>query len=251
MFPETRPSFNVAAVTEFLISEFPRHAILFRSLNHVTNGPMIEALRRSEYSLAASRQVYLYDGARPAFLKHKNTGRDLKLLQNTSLQRLEHHDFNDSHDARVKELYDLLYIEKYSKHNPQFTKQMIRLWRESGTMHLFGLMSNGQLCAVAGTFAMDNVITGPLIGYDTSRSTSAGLYRLLMAYTFQRALDGGLLLNLSAGAASFKRLRGGQPALEYSAVYYRHLSLRQRTMWKSLALLLEQVGARILRRYKL
>ena len=58
-------------------------------------------------------------------------------------------------------------------------------------------------------------------------------------------------LNLSAGAASFKRTRGGEPAIEYSAVYCRHLTWRQRSVWATLATILEQVGARILRRYEL
>jgi hypothetical protein len=39
------------------------------------------------------------------------------------------------------------------------------------------------------------------------------------------------MLNLSAGCGEFKELRGGFPAVEYYAVFSRHLSLRRRFAW--------------------
>ena len=51
-----------------------------------------------------------------------------------------------------------------------------------------------------------------------------------------------MLLNLSSGVARFKRLRGGRPAMEYTAIYCRHLPRRRRIAWQTLALLLERVG---------
>jgi hypothetical protein len=232
---------------------FPGHAILFRSLNRRTNQSLLESLQHLGYLLAPSRQVYFYDGRQPDYLQRHNTKIDLKRLDKPrGYTHLRHDQFTPEQDSRVRELYDLLYLRKYSEHNPQFTERLIALWRESRLLTFFGLQnSSGQLDGVVGTFAMHGVVTAPLVGYDTARPQAHGLYRMLMAQVLRLAADEKLLLNLSAGAAGFKRLRGGEPEMEYSAIYCRHLPLRQRAVWKSLALLLQRVGGRLLQRYEL
>ncbi|MGZ0167297.1 MAG: GNAT family N-acetyltransferase [Planctomycetales bacterium] len=240
-------------LTTAIRERFPKHAILFRSLNAVTNGPTMTCLRNGGYLLAPSRQVYLFDGQRPTFLKRSNSQRDLKLLSHKNpFREVRHDEVRFSSLARIRELYDLLYLHKYSFHNPQFTERLIRTWHESGMMTFFGLANDtGQLNAIVGTFAMNGVVTAPLVGYDTSLPQKLGLYRMLMAHVLQKAAADLLLLNLSAGAASFKRLRGGQAELEYSAVYCQHLPRRQRLAWTALVTLLNQVGGRVLQRYRL
>lgn len=242
---------QVQPLTAMMRDLFPGHAILFRSLNAVTNGPLMAALRASGYLLAPSRQVYLYDGRRPDYLDRPNCRRDRELLERRDHVTVVPHD-RISDFSRVRELYDLLYLHKYSWHNPQYTETLMRIWHESHMLTLFGLANDSAgLEAVVGAFAMNGVLTAPLVGYDTAQPQSRGLYRMLMALVLQQAANERLLLNLSAGAASFKRLRGGQGELEYSAVYCRHLPMRQRAAWTALVTLLEQVGARVLRRYEL
>jgi hypothetical protein len=58
-------------------------------------------------------------------------------------------------------------------------------------------------------------------------------------------------LNFSAGAAGFKRLRGGVPAIEYSAVYARHLPRKTRNAIGVLSLATRRVGAPLLSKYGL
>jgi hypothetical protein len=61
----------------------------------------------------------------------------------------------------------------------------------------------------------------------------------------------GATVNLSAGAAHFKRLRGGRPAIEYSAVLARHLPAFTRHAISLLRLLATSVGVPIMERYEL
>lgn len=252
LYPEIARD-SLKTLTEMTCERHPDQAILFRSLNFRTNRPLIESLLSLGYLLAPSRQVYVFDGHHPDYLERHNTRIDLQRLKRSNdFIPVPHEEFTPQLDSRVRDLYDLLYLRKYSDHNPHFTERLISIWRRTGLVKLFGLKDRtGLLVGVVGTFAMHGVLTAPLVGYDTSLPQSAGLYRMLMAHVLQQAADEKRLLNLSAGAAEFKRLRGGQPEIEYSAVYCHHLPLRQRIVWKSLTAVLEQVGARVLRKYEL
>ena len=58
-------------------------------------------------------------------------------------------------------------------------------------------------------------------------------------------------LNLSAGAAHFKRLRGGVPAIEMSAVYCRHLPKTTQRAIAVLRTLTTRIGVPIMQRFQL
>ncbi len=252
LYPEIRHD-SLKTLTEMISDRYPRQAILFRSLNYRTNQALIESLKSLGYLLVPSRQVYLFDGRLPDYLQRHNTKIDLQRLERSKdFVPVPHEQFLPDQDTHIRELYDMLYLRKYSVHNPHFTEQLISIWRQSKLVKLFGLKNrDDQLAGVVGTFAMHGVLTAPLVGYDTTLPQSSGLYRMLMAHVLRTAADERLMLNLSAGAAGFKRLRGGVPEIEYSAVFCWHLPLRQRSVWKSLAAVLEHVGARVLRKYEL
>ena len=93
------------------------------------------------------------------------------------------------------------------------------------------LWDGEKIVAFTGYFTLDGVMINPLIGYDRSYPQREGLYRLLTMETMLEAEKQGLLLNMSSGAAHFKRLRGAQPFLEYNLVYDRHLSFFRRLPW--------------------
>jgi hypothetical protein len=104
---------------------------------------------------------------------------------------------------------------------------------------------------VIGLFEMDNLLTAPIVGYDTALDQRLGLYRLLMLQPFVAAMQSGSNINLSAGAASFKRLRGGQPIVEYSAIYDRHLARHRRLAIGVLGLLANRVAVPLMQKLHL
>ena len=119
-------------------------------------------------------------------------------------------------------------------------------------MTFFGLRApSGVLDGILGLFAIDGIVTAPIVGYDTSLDSRFGLYRLLMTLTFQFAMQSGLRLNLSSGAAHFKRLRGGRPQIEYSAIYDRHLSVSRRLSVSALAATVNGLGVPLMRKFQL
>jgi hypothetical protein len=76
------------------------------------------------------------------------------------------------------------------------------------------------------------------------------LYRLLMAAVFELAAASGQRINLSAGAAQFKRLRGGIASIEYSAVYARHLPRYRQCAIRLLSRLATTLGEPLMRHFQ-
>jgi len=243
---------HAAELTRLLVARYPTHAIAFRSLNETTNGPLLRRLEAAGYLLAPSRQVYFVDGASSEFKRKQDTQRDRALLKQTTYRVVTHDEFTGDDTPRIEHLYRLLYIDKYSPYNPQFTVEMLEECRRRGILRFQGLRTpDGRLDGIVGSFERAGVMTVPIVGYDTNLPQSLGLYRLLTALVMCEAAERKLLMNMSSGAAEFKRLRGARPELEYTAVYCRHLSAPRRAVWHTLAWLLRNVGAPVLRKYKL
>lgn len=217
----------VETLRDRCIGRWPTSALWLRSLNRVQHGPWLDALMAAGFQLIPTRQVYLFQDLRAS--RRSNLGRDLALMHRTALEPVAHHDFLEADFERSERLYAQLYLEKYSALNPAYTARFLRAWHQAGLLRMQGWRdAAGQLQAVVGIFSQGDVSTAPIVGYDTGLPRSLGLYRLLMAQAFRHAIESRTVLNLSAGAGGFKRLRGGMPAIEYSAVHARHLPARTR-----------------------
>jgi len=239
-------------VRVFLEKEFPVHAFMFRSLNRHTNSHLIDEFLRHGFMIVPSRQVYIFDQALSSFMRRTNTKRDMKALKNTEYEVVDHEGLNENDYSRIVELYNLLYLEKYSLHNPQLTEKCIAYWHRKKLLTMIGLRNTkGVLDGVIGFFEVNGITSAPLVGYDTSVPRERALYRMLMALAIRRASDEGRVLNLSSGAPDFKRVRGGEPFIEYSAVYIRHLSWPRKFVWKLTNLLLTHLGVPIMKAFKL
>jgi hypothetical protein len=249
------PALNKKALKQWVseaLDRWPCHALWFRSLNRRYTPEWLEALEHSGFILIPSRQVYVYDRIDLETPGHANLRRDLKLLHATKLIRSVGDDWRHQDFERAAELYRQLYMQKYSRLNPDYAASFIKTWHAAGLLELTGLRDiHGILQAVVGLFVIDDTITAPIVGYATERAPKEGLYRLLMAIVYEQAALRRVRINLSAGAAEFKRLRGGIAAMEYSAVHVRHLPSRQSRAVRMLSLLARNIGEPCMRRFKL
>lgn len=234
------------------LKRWPRHALWFRSLNGNLNQDWTAALTAMEFMMVPSRQVYLFHDLRATALVNRDVKRDLRLLRETPLVRTDGRDFTQADYDRIEALYAKLYLEKYSRLNPAYTAHFFACWHKAGLIDFHGFRDDaGMLQAVVGVFAQEGVMTAPIVGYDTALPQSLGLYRLLMASVFEHAMATGATVNLSAGAAHFKRLRGGVPAIEYSAVLASHMPASTRRAVAALSALTTVIGIPIMKRFKL
>ncbi|MFZ6874984.1 GNAT family N-acetyltransferase [Undibacterium sp. Di27W] len=232
--------------------KWPGHGIWLRSLTQELNADWLLALREHGFMLIPSRQVYLFDDLANSVKQHANLQRDMHLLKATTLSRVSDSDIQPHDYARIAELYKQLYLDKYSRLNPEYTADFMQAWHTAGLLHFYGFKSaDGVLQAIVGLFQLQGVVTAPIVGYNTALPRELGLYRLLMAAVFEHAMKHKLIVNLSAGAAHFKRLRGGKAAIEYSAVWAAHLPLRTRAAITCLSWLTTRIGIPVMKKYQL
>jgi hypothetical protein len=231
------------------VRRWPRHAIWFRSLNSTHHVDWLRELSERGCVLVPSRQVYLFENIADLARHRTDLKRDLALLsQNDHIT----HDFDDADFQRIAELYADLYTRKYSSLNPAYQWMLIKEWAKSGLLELSGIRDeDGVLQGAVGIIRFGNLLTSPIVGYNTSLPAKLGLYRMLSALVMRQAVTDACLVNLSAGVAHFKRQRGGQPAIEYSAVLAKHLPQRTQRALRVLAMATRHIGVPIMKRYKL
>lgn len=246
------PRVDPTALLQQARERWPAHTLWFRSLNAHDNADWLAALQAAGCQAVTSRQVYLYDDFDRLATRHGNLKADLALLRRTPLRHSFDADIVDTDYARIAELYALLYIGKHSRFNPVYTEAFLRLWHRAGLLTFEGFRADdGRLSCIVGLFRQGRTATAPIVGYDTAQPQKAGLYRLATACAYRLCQANGWRLNFSAGAAGFKRLRGGVASVEYSAVYARHLPRRTRAAVDALSTLTCRIGTPLLRRFRL
>lgn len=245
-----QPVQNLATLVAKLCREFPANAIMFRSLSPTTNAKLIEGLTDCGFRMIPSRLVYFFDVGND-WKRKKDSRRDCRLLETQSaFQCVDHGGLEASDDAEMKNLYDQLYLRKYSQLNPQFSEEQFRLWRESKMLDFTGFRNHaGKLVGIIGRFVVGDTVTAPVVGYDLRLPQKLGVYRMLMTAVIASAQREQKLLNLSSGAGRFKRLRGGRPEIEFTAVYVNHLSRAKRTVWRNVETLFRKIGVPMLRKF--
>lgn len=239
-------------IVDAALARWPDHALWFRSLNSAHHADWLDALSRRGFTLVPSRQVYLFDDVAALSRRHADLKRDLALLRRADHARRLCSHFTDDDFRRIAELYAELYVRKYSGLNPRYEWTLIKAWSQAGLLELKGIRDeHGVLQGIVGILRFGNLLTSPIVGYNTALPLKLGLYRMLAATVMQQAIDDDCLVNLSAGVAHFKRQRGGRPAIEYSAVLTRHLPGRKQRAIGTLGAVTRHVGVPIMQWYKL
>jgi len=239
---------SVEAVTRALVSAFPNHAVLVKNVHGFEEPSLPGAFEAAGYDLVTSRQIYFFDGRTRDYLQKSTVKRDLKCLsQLTDYQVVEHDQIQPQDLPRIADLYRQLYLEKHSWLNPQYSETFVaRAWRE-GWLEFRGLRhASGRMDGVFACFTSGQTTSTPFIGYDTTLPSEMGLYRHLVSMLLQRLAERRWLLNYSSGAGDFKRRRGGQPVIEFNAIYHRHLPPARRAAFSLLATLANRWGRQFL-----
>ncbi len=237
-------------ITQALVQRFPSHAIAFRSLSSISTKDLEPSLKKLGYDCVLSRDIYYTDGKDPEPFQARMTKSDLKLLKNSPYTLLENEEIPESAIPRLADLYRMLNIEKHSHLNPQYTNELIAILRKAPGFTLKAFERDGIINGLLGYFEICGTITSPMFGYDTSLPQEEGIYRKISALLLKDAKEKECLLHQSSGAGHFKTLRRAQRTLEFTGIYSKHLSLKNRCIWKSLSLAVNGIGKPLLSRFK-
>lgn len=240
---------TIQNLTTPLLKNYPNHSYSIRSLNETHHAELIQHLKKAGWHLVPARQVYLFDNKQRQWWKRSNTKRDQILLKKTELLQVPPEEHCQEDFVDIHQCFHKLFIEKHSAYNPQFSAEFLYEMHQSGLMefHSFRDPTDQRIIASIALFTQQDIITTPMAGYDTAMPKELGLYRLIMAVLLKQTYDSGKAMNLSSGAGSFKRSRGGQATLEYTAFYCKHLPCVQQTIMTIFAKTLNQFAPKVFR----
>lgn len=251
LYPRDIETINISDLIESTVSVYPDHAIILRSLNQYTNANLMQVLLSHNFLLVPSRQIYIQDLSLSNYAQKRDVKNDVKLLKNTTYEYVQENELA-SETHRIIDLYNQLYLRKYSIHNPHFTVEFVKNALKNPLFTFEGFRNEqGVLDGVSCRFELDDIMTVPIIGYEMQRPLSDGLYRLLVISRMIHAQSNGLIINASSGAPGFKRLRGAVPFIEYSAIYCKHLSQGRQRMWHVLQKILTSLVVPMMKKLKL
>jgi hypothetical protein len=239
---------QAAGIVAGLAVEFPDRAVVFRSVDQRGNPNLLAALVAAGCRMVFSRSVYYQDVGSTYVQRKRQFREDLKRFQRTPYEVIDGAALTPADAGRVLELYNGLYLNKYSRYNPIFTLDFIQLALAERLLHVKALARDGRIDAVLGYVARRGLITAPLFGYDMNLPKEAGLYRQLSTLISLEAQARGDTLHLSAGVGSFKRIRGGLPAIEYNAVYTAHLPGWRRRPWALMQAVADRLAIPVIQR---
>ncbi|MEM7799705.1 MAG: GNAT family N-acetyltransferase [Chloroflexota bacterium] len=225
------------------LREYPKRALVWRSVDTQGGAEPLNHLRRLGYMPIFSRQVWYQDPTSSQTTKRNTFKTDARLLRKTPYRVIPAAEIDPD---RAVNLYNQLYLDKYSTLNPQFTPAFIRLAQANRILEMIGFERDGRLDAVMGYFGRGRLMTPPLFGYDLALDRKLGLYRLLSARFSQEAARLGKTAHFSAGVGEFKRNRGAYGVLEYNMVYVGHLPPSRRRPWQLLKLILDRLAVPII-----
>lgn len=235
-------------MTDNLVLMHPSRPLMLRNVCDAVTPGLPAVLQDLGYRLIPARLIYLAEPRQAALWRHNHVKTDQRLLASPGVELLNPGQIAAAELKGLRDCFRSLFIDKHSVLNPDFTPAFFTFCRETRFLSLFALRHAGRIAGVLGVYARHGWLTTPLIGYDTTLPAELGLYRRLMALLLHEAREQKCRLHYSAGAGSFKRVRGGEPHLEYAAVYARHLPDLQRAALGAFAAIVNRVAPKALRR---
>lgn len=222
------------SVTQYLKKYYPNKVVVFRSINESTDSGLLNKMKLHGGLPLVCRQLYILDPKRSNFQKKRPVIRDRKHWEKTKdlfWQKVS--EFDRKEVNTLLYFYQDLYLNKYSKLNPDYTTDFLEVTMNLGILDFYILreMDSNLPLAVQAVECTKDVVCTPFIGYDRRRPKNIGLYRLMHLKLMEIAIEEEKIFNMSSGASTFKKQRGGVPYYEYHIIFIDHLPKRIQWFW--------------------
>jgi len=215
---------------------YPDRTIVWRSLNAVDHAGLLARMQAAGGRRLLSRLIWRLPDPERQWTPRRDVRRDLALTAAGGFTVETDARPTPEEIERLLALYTGVYIAKYSRANPRYTAAALAAGITSGVLRLSLVRGpSGEIVAFAADQTCGGELATPMLGHDRTRPEAEGLFRIAMALSIQHAVEQGLAVNGSAGAAAFKRHRGATPALEHQMVFDDHLPPWRRAGYALLA----------------
>jgi hypothetical protein len=225
---------EVSLILQLLQEHFPHHYFMFRSINTYQDNLTLNLLKKKKCHIFRSRFCYLYDPQQsntlPSSMLRKQKKDFRKIArQNYQIEEVTH--LSPEESSRLLDLYNQVYISKYTKFSPQYTPQYLEQLLENKIVNLKLLKKEGQIYGSVGFVQREGHLITNFFGYDTTIPQEEGLYRMLSGIIMSEINKTNLLGNHGSGAATFKLWRGYSEEPEYIAIFDHHLPMYRSLFW--------------------
>jgi Acetyltransferase (GNAT) domain len=238
---------DVPHLADALHARFPDRPFALRNVCAAVDPALPSALRRAGWALLPARLVYCCHPRDPALWQRNRVRQDAKLLDHDAVEVIGADALMPTDIPRLRWLYAQVFLLKHSRLNTDYTEAFFADALRTGALDLRALRHEGRLIGVIGLVRQHGWVTTPMLGVDPQAANEAP-YRRLMALLLRLARENGDQLHYSAGAGEFKRARGGEPVIEYTAVFGRHLAAPRRAALAALSVVLISLAPRLLAR---
>ncbi|MCB1181281.1 MAG: hypothetical protein KDK55_04590 [Chlamydiia bacterium] len=221
-------------MTAFLEKQYPDHVFMFRSVNNFVDTSHAAALSEAGYFLFPTRSIFFYNPHDSLDKKARyHRRRDTRLFEQSGYEVVTNKEITDEEIPRLLELYQKIYMDKYTSYSPSYTSKFLKHLISNDLMQIKGLKKNNQIDAVIGYHSQNGIMQVPFIGYDTSLPATLGLYRMISLLGYLESDKHGLFYHDGNGAEAFKLVRGLKKTLEYAGVYSAHLKKFRYIPWRA------------------
>ena len=219
---------QINEITKFLKQNFSDYAICFRNVAKETNVALFSSLASNKYKFLVNRCSYYIDNN-----SFENVYKKQSLKKDLSLYKKDKYIISDSvaNSSVQKQLYNNLYINKYTDINPKYNENFFNILTNNSFKNYALINKQDKIVGFYIPFVLNNTVSVPWFGYDTSVTQKEGLYRLLMLNIIEFAKYNNLNLNLSSGVGEYKQRRGAKPYWEYLAIDYSHLNIFRKFLY--------------------
>jgi len=240
---------QIEQIVSILKSKYPKHSIVFRSINSQTCPELTRVLKTNGFNFIASRYIYLTDTKNADLFQTRILKSDLKLWKEKTYEVVEGKDFNAEDELRILDLYQMISLDHHSKLNPHLNLHYLQHLRQNSLLQFKGLRQNGKIEGFVGYYIKNKILHCSILGYDRESPHKNHLYRLLSTMLLLEATSNANTFHQSAGASFFKTTRRAKGFQEYQAVYTKHLPWTQRCTWGLVKVLINTFAIPFMKKY--
>jgi len=221
---------EIDKILDFFRIDYKSYAVVLKGVNNYLH---LDSVQLPTANCLTNRIVYTA-AVNEEFLKKTNIQKAIKASKKTAYVLTQEDELLDSDLSAIRQLYRQLYFGKHSKFSLSYNLNWFKMIRDLDFFKLQAFRGlNNEVVAFTVTFFGGDSIVSSLGACKVDTADYFHLYTLNFAIRVLDARAENKNLNYSSGGDEFKKNRGGLAISEYDMVYFDHLKLIKRSVWKA------------------